>query len=101
MMAYPCQTLTRTALGQIVRRPMGHPITAGCDTACNRTVVVSVPNHCPGVLGYYFKPEERVPLLALQHHFQQHLVSHPETDQYQPCLASEASQQVVCRVVCC
>ena len=32
-------------------------------------------------------------LLALQHHFQQHLVSHPGTDQDQPCLASEASQQ--------
>ena len=32
-------------------------------------------------------------LLALQHHFQQHLVSHPGTDQDQPCLASESSQQ--------
>ena len=32
-------------------------------------------------------------LLALQHHFQQHLVSYPGTDQDQPCLASEASQQ--------
>ena len=32
-------------------------------------------------------------LLALQHHFQQHLVSHPGTDQDQPCLASEARQQ--------
>ena len=32
-------------------------------------------------------------LLALQHHFQQHLVSHPGTDLDQPCLASEASQQ--------
>jgi hypothetical protein len=32
-------------------------------------------------------------LLALQHHFQQHLVSYPGTDQNQPCLASEASQQ--------
>ena len=32
-------------------------------------------------------------LLALQHHLQQHLVSHPGTDQDQPCLASEASQQ--------
>ena len=32
-------------------------------------------------------------LLVLQHHFQQHLVSHPGTDQDQPCLASEASQQ--------
>ena len=29
-------------------------------------------------------------LLALQHHFQQHLVSYPGTDQDQPCLAAEA-----------
>ena len=32
-------------------------------------------------------------LLALQHHFQQHLVSHLGTDQDQPCIASEVSQQ--------
>uniref|UniRef100_A0AAZ3RBS6 Transposase n=1 Tax=Oncorhynchus tshawytscha TaxID=74940 RepID=A0AAZ3RBS6_ONCTS len=32
-------------------------------------------------------------LLALQPLFQQHLVSYPGTDQDQPCLASEASQQ--------
>jgi hypothetical protein len=31
--------------------------------------------------------------LALQHHFQQNLVSHPGTDPDQPCIASEASQQ--------
>ena len=41
-------------------------------------------------------------LLALQHHFQLHLVSHPGTDQDQPCFTSEASKQAgVCRVVCC
>ena len=44
------------------------------------------------VLGIWDQREE-YPLLALQPHFQQHLVSHPRTDQEKPCLASEASQQ--------
>ena len=54
----------------------------------------SVPNHCPGALGYFFTPEERVLLLTL-------LRVPPNTTsssicspiQDQPCLASEASQQ--------
>ena len=42
-------------------------------------------------IGICFRPEERVLLLALQHHCQQHLVSHLVTDQDQLFLASEAS----------
>ena len=52
-----------------------------------------IPNHCPEELGYFLDQRKECLLLALQHHFQQHLVSHPGTDQDQPCLASEASQQ--------
>ena len=54
-----------------------------------------MPNYCLGALGYLFILDQRKEglLLALQYHFQQHLVSHPETDQDQPYLASEASQQ--------
>ena len=38
----------------------------------------SVPNHCPGALGYFLDQRKECLLLALQHHFQQHLVSQPE-----------------------
>ena len=45
------------------------------------------------IIIYFLDRRKECLLLALQHHFQQHLVSHPGTDQDQPCLASEASQQ--------
>jgi hypothetical protein len=44
-------------------------------------------------LGNFLDQRKECLLLAPQHHFQQHLVYHPGTDQDQPCLASEASQQ--------
>jgi hypothetical protein len=38
----------------------------------------NVPNHCPGGLRYFWGNQRKeCLLLALQHHFQQHLVSHP------------------------
>jgi hypothetical protein len=59
-----------------------------CERATPRTCSIGI------YLEYIFldKRIERL-LLAPQHHFQQHLVSHPGTDPDQPA--------VVCRVVCC
>ena len=52
------------------------------------------PQSLPWGIGIFFlDPRKECLLLALQHHFQQHLVSHPGTNQDQPCLASEARQQ--------
>jgi hypothetical protein len=44
-------------------------------------------------LGFFLDQWKACLLLELQHYFHQHLVSHPGTDQHQPYLASEASQQ--------
>ena len=61
------------------------------DSTLHREVSsITALGHC-----YIFFLDQRKEclVLALQHPFQQHLVSHPGTDQDQPCLASEASQQ--------
>ena len=47
-----------------------------------------------GIWDIFLDQRKEFLLLALQHHFQQHLVSHPGTEQDQRCLASEASQQL-------
>jgi hypothetical protein len=48
---------------------------------------------CPQSLTLFLDQSKECLLLVIQHHFQQNLVSHPGTDQDQPCLASEESQQ--------
>ena len=84
-------TLTINAMGSLMTSESGHPFNVPSER--RHPTQCSVPNHCPGALEYLLGQRKECFLLALQHHFQQHLVSHPGTDQDQPCL--------VCRVVCC
>jgi hypothetical protein len=73
----------------ILRSELGHPFNLPSER--RYPTQGNVLHHCPGALGYYILDQKKeCLLLAVQHHFQQHLLSHPGTDQDQPCLASEA-----------
>jgi hypothetical protein len=89
-------TPTISAMGSLMTSESGHPFNIPSER--RHPTQSSVPNHRPGVLEYCFLDQRKeCLLLALQHHFQQHLVSHPG-----PTLFSFRSKTAVgCRVVCC
>ncbi|KAK0141932.1 hypothetical protein N1851_020403 [Merluccius polli] len=80
-------TLAMSATGSLVTtgsQDLGFNVSS--ERRCSRRdgVPVSIPGHW----GSYRGQRDEHPLLALQHHCQHHLVSHPEMDQTSPCLAS-------------
>lgn len=87
-------TLMISAMGSLVttESPDTHLTSHPKDTTLHRAMS---PINAPGDWDIFLIQRKQCLLLALQHHFQQHLISHSGTDQDQPCLASDASQQWV------